>query len=103
MVDYFKNKKTASPPQTQWKEKRLIVTSTNPYETLNSVSMRKHINNVFKNTNVDFTVTIIAKTIMESNNIIIKTLENNSANDLIKHQHIWKPIVKPAKIAKNKT
>ena len=103
MVDYFKNKKTTSPLQTQWKEKRLIMTFTNPHETLNPVSMRKQINNAFKNANVDVTVAIIAKTVTESNNIIIKTLENNSADDLIKYQHIWEPIVKPAKIAKDET
>ena len=48
-------------------------------------------------------MTIIMKTIMKSNNIIIKILNQNSANDLIKYQHIWKPVVKPAKIVKNKT
>ena len=65
--------------------------------------MQKQINNAFKNTNVNVTVTIITKIITKSNNIIIKTLENNFANNLIKYQHIWKPIVKPTKIAKNKT
>ena len=65
--------------------------------------MRKQIKNVFKNANMNITVTIITKTITESNNIIIKTLEKNFANDLIKHQHIWKPILKPTKIIKNKT
>ena len=65
--------------------------------------MKKQINNAFKNANVNITVTIIAKMITASNNIIIKTLEKNSADDLIKHQHIWKPIVKPTKIVKNKT
>ena len=34
-------------------------------------------------------MTIITKTIMKSNNIIIKTLNQNSADDLIKYQHIW--------------
>ena len=65
--------------------------------------MQKQINNAFKNTNVNVIMAIITKTIMESNNIIIKTLENNSTNDLIKYQHIWKPIVKPTKIAKDET
>ena len=65
--------------------------------------MQKQINNAFKNTNVNVTVTIITKIITKSNNIIIKTLENNFANDLIKYQHIWKLIVKPAKIVKNET
>ena len=103
MVDYSKNKKNAPLPQTQWKDKRLIVILTNPNEIFTPVLMRKQINNAFKNANVNVTVATIAKTITESNNIIIKTLNNNSVNDLIKHQHIWKPIVKPAKIAKNKT
>ena len=104
MIDYFKNKKTTfSPFQKQWKEKRLIVIFTNFNETLNSSLMRKQINNVFKNANVNITLTIIKKTVTKSNNIIIKTLEKNSADDLIKHQHIWKPIVKPTKIIKNKT
>ena len=39
---------------------------------------------------------------MESNNIIIKILKNNSANDLIKHQHIWNLIVKSAKNCQKK-
>ena len=61
---------------------------TNFYEILDSVLMRKQINNVFKNTNMNIIMTIITKTIMKSNNIIIKTLKNNFANDLIKYQHI---------------
>ena len=65
--------------------------------------MREQINNAFKNTNMNVIVIIIAKTITESNNIIIKILKNNFADDLIKYQHIWKSIVKPTKIAKNKT
>ena len=65
--------------------------------------MRKQINNAFKNANVNVTVTTIAKAVTGSNNIVIKTLKNNFANDLIKHQHIWEPIVKAAKIAKNET
>ena len=61
---------------------------TNSYETLNSASMQKQINNAFKNANMNVIVAIITKTITDSNNIIIKILKNNSANDLIKHQHI---------------
>ena len=73
MIDYFKNKKTISFSQTQWKEKRFIMILTNSHETLNSVSMRKQINNAFKNTNVNVIMTIITKIITKSNNIIIKS------------------------------
>ena len=64
--------------------------------------MREKINNVFKNVNVNVIITIIAKTITKSNNIIIKILKKNLANDLMKHQHISQPIVKLAKTITNK-
>ena len=89
VVNYFKNKNNApSPPQIQWKEKRLIVIFTNPDEKLNSELMKNQINNVFKMANVNVTVSIIVKTIMKSKNIVIKTIKNNNTDDLIKHQHI---------------
>ena len=53
--------------------------------------------------NVNVIVSMIVKTITKSQNIIIKTMRNNYFDDLIKHQHIWKPFVKPIKIVKNKT
>ena len=107
MIDYFKNKKKHSPSSKSDSDKmeklKLIVTFTNFNETLNFLLMREQINTAFKNTNVNVIVTIIAKTVTKSKNIIIKILNNNSANDLIKHHHIWKSIVKPAKIVKNET
>ena len=54
-------------------------------------------------TNVNVTVSIIAKTITGFKKIVIKTMKNNCVNDLIKHQHIWKSIVKPIKIVENET
>ena len=75
----------------------------NSNKKLNAELMREQMNNAFKNANVDIIVATITKTITKSNNIIIKILDQNSANDLIKYQHIWKPIVKPTKIVKNKT
>ena len=100
MVDY-KNKKTTSLFPTQWKEKRLIVIFTNPDKKLNSELMKNYTNNIFKMTNVNVTMSIIVKTITESKKTVTKTMENNNADDLIKHQHVWKPNVKPCKIAKN--
>ena len=87
MVDY-KNKKTTSLFPTQWKEKRLIVIFTNPDKKLNSELMKNYTNNIFKMTNVNVTMSIIVKTITESKKTVTKTMENNNADDLIKHQHV---------------
>ena len=70
------------------KKKRLIVIPINSNEKLNAELMREQMNNAFKNANVNIIMTIITKTIIKSNNIIIKILNQNSANDLIKYQHI---------------
>ena len=69
-------------------KKKLIVIFINSNKKLNAELMREQMNNAFKNANVNITVTIITKTIMKSNNIIIKTLNQNSADDLIKYKHI---------------
>ena len=56
------------------KKKRLIVIFINSNKKLNVELMCKQMNDAFKNANVNIIVTIIAKTIFESNNIIIKIL-----------------------------
>ena len=61
---------------------------TNFDQKLNSELIKNQINNVFKMTNINVTMSIIVKIIMKFKNIVIKTIKNNCVDDLIKHQHM---------------
>ena len=102
VVEYAKHK-NPFPLQTQWKEKRLIVTPTSPILELNPGKLRDEMNEAFQKAKVNITVATISKTVTGSNNIVIKTTENHNAEDLLKHRDIWNDIIKPTKVAKDET
>ena len=85
-VHNSKSKFTATPRNTSsYRDRRLIITPTTVVKTLDSISIRNNINNALKSANLNIRVATVTMSQSKSN-IVITTLSDTTAEDLLKHQ-----------------
>jgi len=85
---------------TSYRDRHLIITSTTVIKTLNSIFIRNNINNALKSANLNIMVVTVTMSQSKSN-IVITTLSETTAEDLLKHQKIWQHVLDFTKVKKN--
>jgi len=69
-------------------------------KTLDSISIRNNINNALKAANLNIMVATVTMSQSKSN-IVITTLSDTTAEDLLKHQKIWQHVLDFTKVKKD--
>ena len=96
-----KPKFTTTPKNNiSFRDKRLIITPTTAIKTLDSISIRNNINNALKSANLNIMVATVSMSQSKSN-IVITTMPEMTAEDLLKHQKIWQHTLDFTKIKKD--
>jgi hypothetical protein len=87
------------PQNTSSYRDRRLITPTTVVKTLDSISIRNNINNALKSANLNIMVATV--TMSQSKfNIVITTLPDTTAEDLLKHQKIWQHVLDFTKVKK---
>jgi len=85
---------------SSYRDRRLIITSTTAVKTLDSISIRNNINNALKSANLNIMVATVTMSQSKSN-IVITTMPETTAEDLLKHQKIWQHVLEFTKVKKD--
>jgi len=100
-VQNTRSKLNATPRNTtSYRDRHLIITSTTVIKTLDSISIRNNINNALKSANLSIMVVTLTMSQSKSN-IVITTLSETTAEDLLKHQKIWQHVLDFTKVKKD--
>ena len=100
-VQNTRSKPTATPQNTvSYRNRCLIITPTTVIKTLDSISIKNNINNALKSANLNIMVATVTMSQSKSN-IVITTLSETTAEDLLKHQKIWQHVLDFTKVKKD--
>ena len=98
-------KKTIKPKVVEkpisFRERHLVMKPKTPTTTLNAIDMRNKVNNALKTAKIaNLLVSTVA--ISQSGASIVFTTSEDTAEDLLKHQHVWNSLFDFTEIKKDK-
>lgn len=97
-------KKTTKPKVVEkpisFRERRLVMKPKTPTTTINAIDMRNKVNNALKTAKID-NLLVSTVAISQSGASIVFTTSEGTAEDLLKHQHVWNSLFDFTEIKKD--
>jgi len=97
-------KKTSKPKAVNkpisFRERRLVMKPKTPTTTINAIDMQNKVNNALKTAKID-NLLVATVAISQSEASIVFTTSEGTAEDLLKHQHVWSSLFNFTEIKKD--